>query len=810
MTSVTNEQAQRLRQDEDVVIIVLVDLEDLWIRIRSEDLVRKSDWLSVNSGGVQVVEFNLVFTKEDGDSELVVGDLLSKNKVSWGISTISRDESWALRHIGVVGEIVISLDSTRSNITVAVDSVLHGKSVEWRESGENWSLQWSGEETEVNSVEVFIFSLRAVEVDIGFWVFFIESNIQLDGSLDVLAVSGSSVITVSVVKGSINLIAGDVVWHKESSSNDSWVSPALAGLWVDSVVDGDISFTEGSLLECSPYARLSCGGQISRVFWTVLGFITLFVRPTVGVGLILLSLRSVSNTDDFDSGGVGWAGWAILSGFLFSTPDDVDGAFVSGLILSFVVKEVSDLGTDRVNIDTDNSGLISGFVTSGGLDLDINLLPALLDEGDGGINVLGLGDSSGVLGVEGSLSLDLNSSLFLRIHLNLSLDLSFNLVVDRLGSSVLHEVSLHSTGFGGWGKEQGLQKVASSKTKLGEWSTEASTEVLVLRSEEFTEGTDNMETGMNLLAVVVLDSSLDSFHELVLVSRSELTSFTVFLSLGDLSVSLALWASLVEKVNNFIVVEGSWGITQNGGEGGGVNLGEDGIFLSWCVDDKVDGVLLEVDTNAHVTWDTGTEGTDGADGVSASESWKMVVDGGLSVNVELEAEVVVPGKSGSSLLRGNLGVETSNGGDSADDGNWGSEFIGFLNGGSSDEQHAVEFLVISGVLEFAQLLDELWNGGDSLGISGMISNNTVVEHDGDFNPEWFGMTILNTNVGEDFLNIIKVNDASGHGHNSVSKSLAKSLKTDEERQIVGGISSGLTVESEVDGTWEDRQSRLLD
>jgi hypothetical protein len=85
----------------------------------------------------------------------------------------------------------------------------------------------------------------------------------------------------------------------------------------------------------------------------------------------------------------------------------------------------------------------------------------------------------------------------------------------------------------------------------------------------------------------------------------------------------------------------------------------------------------------------------------------------------------------------------------------------------------------------------------------VVSNNTVVEHDGDFNPEWLGLTLFNTNLGEDILKIIKIDDTSGHGHKSVGKSLSESLKTDEEGQVVGTISGGLAVESDVKGTWED-------
>jgi len=125
-------------------------------------------------------------------------------------------------------------------------------------------------------------------------------------------------------------------------------------------------------------------------------------------------------------------------------------------------------------------------------------------------------------------------------------------------------------------------------------------------------------------------------------------------------------------------------------------------------------------------------------------------------------------------------VKSSNCGNSANDGNWGSEFVGFLNGGTTDEQHAVNFLVVSGILVFTQLLDEVGDGGDSLGISSVVSNNTVVEEDSDFNPEGFGFTFLNSDFVKDFLDVIKVNNTSGHGHQPVGKGLAKSFKTDKE------------------------------
>lgn len=164
----------------------------------------------------------------------------------------------------------------------------------------------------------------------------------------------------------------------------------------------------------------------------------------------------------------------------------------------------------------------------------------------------------------------------------------------------------------------------------------------------------------------------------------------------------------------------------------------------------------------------------------------------------LKTDVVVSGQGGSSLLRGDLGVKTSNSGNSADDGNWGSEFVWLFNSSSTDEQHAVEFLVVGGVLVLAQLLNEVGDGGNGLGVSGVVGNNTVVKEDTDFNLEWLGLTFFNSNLSEDFSEVIKVNNTSGHGHKAVGKSLTKSLKTDKEGQVVGTESSGLSVESEVE------------
>jgi len=93
VSGVTDENAQRLREDEYIVFIVLVHLEDLGVTVRVENLVSKGNRLSINGGGVQVVELNLVLTHVDGDSKFVVGNLVSQNKVAWLIGTVTTEES---------------------------------------------------------------------------------------------------------------------------------------------------------------------------------------------------------------------------------------------------------------------------------------------------------------------------------------------------------------------------------------------------------------------------------------------------------------------------------------------------------------------------------------------------------------------------------------------------------------------------------------------------------------------------------------------------------------------------------------------
>jgi len=83
--SVADVNAQGLGEDEDVVFIVLVDLEDLGVSFVVDDLVGKSNRLSINGDRAQVVDVNLVFTEVGGDSKLVVGSLVSENKVSWSL-----------------------------------------------------------------------------------------------------------------------------------------------------------------------------------------------------------------------------------------------------------------------------------------------------------------------------------------------------------------------------------------------------------------------------------------------------------------------------------------------------------------------------------------------------------------------------------------------------------------------------------------------------------------------------------------------------------------------------------------------------
>lgn len=54
------------------------------------------------------------------------------------------------------------------------------------------------------------------------------------------------------------------------------------------------------------------------------------------------------------------------------------------------------------------------------------------------------------------------------------------------------------------------------------------------------------------------------------------------------------------------------------------------------------------------------------------------------------------------------------------------------------------------------------------------------------------------------------NRTSGHGHDSGGKGFAETFKTDEEGQVLGAVSGGLSAESEVDGSGKKAVTILLD
>lgn len=124
-----------------------------------------------------------------------------------------------------------------------------------------------------------------------------------------------------------------------------------------------------------------------------------------------------------------------------------------------------------------------------------------------------------------------------------------------------------------------------------------------------------------------------------------------------------------------------------------------------------------------------------------------------------------------------------------------------------------------------------WDGGDALLVSGMVSNDLIVKHDSDFDAEGFWLTLLNSDFGKDFLDFIEINDTwksekkkisrrttkltsigeltSGHGHDSGGKRFSETFQTDEEGKVVGAVSSRLSVESNINGPWEQALSTLL-
>jgi len=62
----------------------------------------------------------------------------------------------------------------------------------------------------------------------------------------------------------------------------------------------------------------------------------------------------------------------------------------------------------------------------------------------------------------------------------------------------------------------------------------------------------------------------------------------------------------------------------------------------------------------------------------------------------------------------------------------------------------------------------------------MVSNNSSVDENGDFNSDWFRLSFLDSDLLEDFLDLVEIDDSSGHGHESGGKGFANTFSSDEE------------------------------
>jgi len=177
MASVSDGKTERTTDNEDVVFVVLVNLEQFGVSFGEEEFLRKSLRFSVNDHVVQVIEFDLVFSGQDLDSKLVIADLLTQNDVPWLLSAVSGKEGVAFRDVSVVSVVVVGLDGVRGDVTVGIDSKIEGGVHEARESGVDLPLEWSWQEGQVDSVEVFLLSLRSVPVDVSGWVFLVHCDV---------------------------------------------------------------------------------------------------------------------------------------------------------------------------------------------------------------------------------------------------------------------------------------------------------------------------------------------------------------------------------------------------------------------------------------------------------------------------------------------------------------------------------------------------------------------------------------------------------------------------------------------------------
>jgi hypothetical protein len=297
MSGISDVNSQSLGPQENVVVIDLEELEDLLLVGRIES-VRESHFLSINDSLVEVVQFDLVSSQLNGDSEFVSRDFAGIDSVSWSGSTVTADECWALGHVSVVGQVVESLNGASSDITIGIQTELETGNLDRLESGGDWIEESDGEGVEVNSVEVFVLSFRSVEVDVSLWVVSAEVKIDSNASTDEVA------LAVSVMFGMIvnDTVLRDPIGHQEGGDDGSRSLPSVAGFNVDLVVDGDVGLAKFGLFEGSSGTDLSSRVKVTWVLSALTLFTALLVWPSVSSSLGNLGLRAVTLANVLDVG----------------------------------------------------------------------------------------------------------------------------------------------------------------------------------------------------------------------------------------------------------------------------------------------------------------------------------------------------------------------------------------------------------------------------------------------------------------------------------------------------------------------------
>jgi len=225
-----------------------------------------------------------------------------------------------------------------------------------------------------------------------------------------------------------------------------------------------------------------------------------------------------------------------------------------------------------------------------------------------------------------------------------------HLFKDALGLGVTVVVGFDSASLRDWRQEEVVSGVLDGQQKLDESQLPS---ILVILPDELDEALDGVVTGMGLLTIKILCTSLHSLENLELGNfrdanlalklkkKVKLINFfflhqrwffgdlgcltrcaTVLDSLGGDGVWRASGTRCFEHLKGFLVVMDCV-VILDGSKGRGMDLGHEWILLGRRFHSEIEGERLVVKVEVELPGELRTESSDGSHGVHCSESWEV-------------------------------------------------------------------------------------------------------------------------------------------------------------------------------------------